>query len=128
MPRYSTRFDPPAPVATVTLRTVDQSKRVSNVGMSIDSASDMTLLPASCVSQPALKPDRQLRWEITAFDGVMSHSAVVNCEVVFLGRAFRGEYGIVQTEDGILGRDILNYLVLVLDGPRLTWREATSRD
>jgi hypothetical protein len=91
--------------------------------MSIDSASDMTLLPASCVSQLAVKPDRKLRYEITAFDGVKSDSAVVTCEVVFLGRAFRGEYGVVQTDDGILGRDILNHLVLVLDGPRLTWRE-----
>jgi hypothetical protein len=123
MPRYSTRYDPPAPVATVTLRTVDQSGHVSNVAMSIDSASDMTLLPAPSVSQLALKPVRELQYEITAFDGVKSDSPVVTCEVVFLGRAFRGEYGVVQTDDGILGRDILNLLVLVLDGPRLTWRE-----
>ena len=123
MPRYSTRYDPPAPVAKVTLRTVDQSGEVLNVAMSIDSASDITLLPASSVSQLALKPILGHEYEITAFDGVKSDSSIVSCDIIFLDRAFRGEYGVVQTEEGILGRDILNHLVLILDGPNLTWRE-----
>jgi len=124
MPRYDARrFDPPAPVASVTLRTMDQSKRQPNVAMIIDSAADVTMLPAFSAAQLGLQPDPQRRYEVTAFDGNKSDTAAVECEVVFLARAFRGKFGILDDEVGILGRDILNHLAIVLDGPRLTWRE-----
>jgi hypothetical protein len=123
MPEYDERFDPPAPIAIVTLRTTNQHKRIANVTMIIDSASDATLLPASAVMQLGLHPDPQRRYEIMAFDGGKSDAPAAACEVVFLSRAFRGIYAVLEDEIGILGRDILNHLVLVFDGPRLTWRE-----
>jgi hypothetical protein len=54
MPRYDARFDPPAPVAAISLRSVDRHKRVSNVAMFIDSGADVTCLPASAANQLGL--------------------------------------------------------------------------
>jgi hypothetical protein len=126
MPRYDARFDPPAPVAAINLRSVDRRKRVSNVAMFIDSGADVTFLPASAVSQLGL-PNRGDR-EVTAFDGSKSVAASVKCEVLFLGQAYRGDYLIVDDQYGLLGRDILNRVSLLLDGPKLNWREAPIKE
>jgi hypothetical protein len=40
-----------------------------------------------------------------------------------LGRAFRGQFLVIDQQAGILGRNILNNLALLLDGPQLTWSE-----
>jgi hypothetical protein len=123
MPRYDARFEPPAPVAAINLRSVDRRKRVSNVAMFIDSGADVTFLPASAVSQLGL-PNQGDR-EVTAFDGSESVAASVECELLFLGQVYRGVYLIVDDQYGLLGRDVLNRLCIVLDGPQLSWREGS---
>ena len=44
-------------------------------------------------------------------------------DMVFLQRAFRGRYLLVEEERGILGRDIRNHVSLLLEGPRQQWSE-----
>ncbi len=58
-----------------------------------------------------------------SFDGSLSVAQVVELDLIFLRRAFRGRYLIIDQKCGILGRDILNYITLLLDGPRLNWDE-----
>jgi hypothetical protein len=83
MPPYDAqRFHPPAPLATVTVRTQD---------------------------------------------GRMSVANSVQCDLVFLGRIYRGAYLIVGAACGILGRDILNHVSLVLDGPHLDGHEGKDQ-
>ncbi len=43
--------------------------------------------------------------------------------MIFLKRAFRGRYLLIEEERGILGRDVLNHVTLLLDGPRHQWSE-----
>jgi len=57
------------------------------------------------------------------FDGSKSFAPVVMLDMVFLQRAFRGRYLLVEEERGILGRDILNHVSLLLEGPRQQWSE-----
>jgi hypothetical protein len=40
-----------------------------------------------------------------------------------LGRTFRGQFLVTDQPVGILGRNILNSLALLLDGPRQTWSD-----
>jgi hypothetical protein len=47
-------------------------------------------------------------------------------DVLFLQRAFRGRYLLIEEERGILGRDILNHVIVLLDGPRQQWSEQAS--
>jgi hypothetical protein len=44
-------------------------------------------------------------------------------DLLFLKRAFRGRYLLIEEERGIMGRDILNHVILLLDGPRQQWSE-----
>jgi hypothetical protein len=47
----------------------------------------------------------------------------VQLELIFLRRIFIGKYALINQDIGILGRDILNEVSLLLDGPNLTWDE-----
>ena len=122
MPDYDAKqFSPPAPVATVTVCTRDHTSAVSDVPMVIDSGSDTTLIPQTYAERIGLRGEGE---EIlVAFDGSASTAKVVVADMVFLGRIYRGEFPLIDDTVGILGRNILNHLSLVLDGPRLKWRE-----
>jgi hypothetical protein len=50
----------------------------------------------------------------------------VNLDMLFLKRLFKGQYLVIDEERGILGRDVLNHIALLLDGPRLRWDEHSS--
>jgi len=124
MPDYDARdFAPPAPVASVTLRAQDGRATVSDVRMLIDSGADMSLIPESLIGQLGLDTADEPTYELMAFDGTKSVARSVQCELAFLGRAYRGRYLVVADSIGILGRDVLNQVCLVLDGPRGTWGE-----
>ena len=128
MPAYDAqRFDPPAALATVTVRTQDGRKGLADVVMLIDSGSDVTLLPQPSVIELGLQADQGPTYQLVAFDGRKSVANSVQCDVVFLGRAYRGAYLIAEATCGILGRDILNHVSLVLDGPHLDWHEGKDQ-
>ena len=57
-------------------------------------------------------------YELVGFDGSKSPARSVQCELIFLRRAFRGIYLVTEDVSGILGRDVLNHLSLLFDGPR----------
>jgi hypothetical protein len=124
MPAYDAKqFTPPAPLAMVTIRTRDRTKMVSDVPMQIDSGADDTLIPQTCGDQLGLRGKLQEDFLLVGFNGSTSPARVIDAEVLFLGRIFRGEFALTDDEVGVLGRNVLNRLCIVLDGPRLSWRE-----
>jgi hypothetical protein len=63
MPKYNIEhFDPPAPVAYVTLRNPATGALLSNVPMLIDTGADTTLLPVYAVEQIGIVLSRQKVW------------------------------------------------------------------
>ena len=50
------------------------------------------------------------------FDGSRSVAPAVQLELVFLRRAFKGRFLLIDQEWGIIGRDILNHLAILLNG------------
>jgi len=124
MPTYdSTLFNPPAPVARVTLRDPSTGNTASDVLMLIDSGADVTLVPQTSIHELKYSLDAQESYELKGFDGQMSVAQAVQLDLVFLRRTFRGRFLITNSEAGILGRDVLNYVALMLDGPHLSWNE-----
>jgi hypothetical protein len=124
MPVYDTeRFDPPAPMAQVTLRDPDNRVLRPDVLMLLDSGANVTLVPQTAVDAlgVAIVPDR--RYELVGFDGSMSLASVVRLELLFCGRTFRGQFLVIDRAWGILGRNVLNAVSIVLDGPSLVWDE-----
>ena len=57
------------------------------------------------------------------FDGSRSVARSVQLDLLFLRRAFKGRFLLIDQEWGVMGRDILNHLAILLHGPQLTWSE-----
>ncbi len=65
MPTYdSNRFDPPAPLARVTLRALNNGNAVTDVPMLIDSGADVTLIPETFVEDLGLDLDPNVNHEL----------------------------------------------------------------
>jgi hypothetical protein len=124
MPDYdATQFDPPAPLARVTLRHPDTGAIWDDVLMLLDSGADITLVPQAAVRQLGVAADPDRQYELMAFDGAPRLAKVVRLELVFCRRTFRGQFLLIDQAWGVIGRNVLNAVPLLLDGPRLTWEE-----
>jgi hypothetical protein len=127
MPAYDAiRFTPPAPLALVTFRNISTGASASDVPMLLDSGADVSLAPRQTVLALGVSLDPTAVHELMGFDGNRSSAQAVHLDLGFLKRTFRGRFLLIDHECGILGRDILNHLSLLLDGPNLTWDEQTS--
>lgn len=123
MPAYDEEgFAPAAPVATVILRHPESGESLMGVPMLIDSGADATLLPRSAVLALDL-PGLGERYEMVAFDGTINEPEAIRATVVFLNKTFRGRFLQVESEVGIIGRNVLNHVRLLLDGPARKWEE-----
>ncbi len=124
MPEYNAEnFDPPAPVAYVTLRHPATGASLSDVPMLMDTGADVSLLPRKSVEQLGVEPIADTTYEIQGFDGEMKLAQVVRVELVFLKRKFTGQFLLIDQPTGILGRNILNTIAILLDGPSGKWSE-----
>ena len=124
MPSYdATHFDPPVPVAQVMLRNPHSGATVSDVLLLVDTGADITLLPRTAVEQLGVPLLAGQQYELLGFDGSKSFAPVVMLDLLFLRRAFRGRYLLTEAEHGIMGRDILNHVIVLLHGPHQQWSE-----
>jgi hypothetical protein len=88
--------------------------------MLIDSGADATLLPRSAVALLGIMGTGE-RYQLEAFDGTTNESEAVRAVLLFLNKSFRGRFLQVETE--VIGRNVLNRVRLLLDGPALNWEE-----
>jgi hypothetical protein len=124
MPAYDEiLFKPAAPMALVTLRDRNNGSTLPDVPMLIDTGADVTLLPLASVGQLGALIDFSAEYELVGFDGGRSIAQSVKLDLLFLRRAFKGRYLLIEQEWGILGRDVLNHVVLSLDGRQQRWEE-----
>ena len=118
----STEFDPPAPVASVTLINEVTNATLPGVQMQLDTGADVTLIPQDAAGQLGLAIS-ETEYELIGFDGSRSTAAAVRLNMQFGRYTFRGKYLLIDQGIGVIGRDILNLLPLLFDGPKLTWAE-----
>jgi hypothetical protein len=124
MPAYDSNFfRPPAPVALVTVRSWSLGEEATNVPMILDSGADISLVPRSAIVGLTGATSEAPTYELEAFDGTRSLATAIDLELQFLNKTFRGQFLLADGDHGILGRNILNSLTLLFDGPRLTWSE-----
>ena len=122
MPTYDTvRFSPPAPVGVIDLRNAANGRVWANVPVLLDTGADVTLLPRECVNQLQIQTDPSQVYELIGFDGTRSTAIAVHLDLIFLGLTFRGWFLMIGQSQGVLGRDILNHLNVMLNGPTLQW-------
>jgi hypothetical protein len=94
--------------------------------MLIDSGADATLLPKSAVESLGIIGTGE-RYQLMGFDGATSDSEVVRVGLVFMNKMFRGRFLVIDAEVGVVGRNVLNNVRLLLDGPALYWEELLSK-
>lgn len=121
MPAYDvTRFNLPAPMANVTLYNPVNGGKISNVAMLMDLGSDVTIVPEVYALSSGITPLPGQYEEVMGFDGNRQPAPIAQVEIHFVDRIFRGRVLLGKEEEyGILGRNILNLLSLLFDGPRL---------
>lgn len=124
MPKYDAeKFDPPAPVAYVSLRDLATGASLSDVPMLMDTGADVTLVPSRSVDQLGIEPAIDIAYEIQGFDGESKLANMVELELVFLGKKFTGQFLLIDQPIGFLGRNILNVRSITFDGPHGKWDE-----
>ncbi len=120
MPQYDgQRFLPPAPTGTVSVTNPDTGSTLSGVTMLLDTGADISALPISAVDALVLAADSS--YEVMAYDNTVRECRAVRAEVVFIRKRFKGQFLVLDQEVGVLGRDVLNHVLLILDGPHLEW-------
>jgi hypothetical protein len=123
MPRYDAlHYDPPAPIAQVMLRAPDGAT-VPDVLLLLDTGADATLLPRNAITRLGINIDPTLQYELVSFDGSRSTTQGVDLDMIFLQKAFRGRYLLIDSERGILGRDVLASVSILLNGPVQEWSQ-----
>jgi hypothetical protein len=91
--------------------------------MLIDCGADVTLIPQAVVNGLGVTVDSGTTYELMGFDGSKSVAQAVQLDLLFLKRAFRGRFLLIDQVWGIVGRDVLNHVAILLDGPHLIWSE-----
>lgn len=123
MPKYDAEnFDPSAPVATVTLRHPATGASLSDVPMLIDTGADVTLLPREYADRLGVETESKA-YEVQGYDGEIRLADAVKLEMIFLDRKFSGQFLLIDQSIGILGRNVLNALPILFNGPAEVWEE-----
>jgi hypothetical protein len=124
MPAYDAiNFRPPAPTTLVTLRSLKNGTTFADVPMLLDTGADVSLVPRSAIAPLLSTTSGSVQYEVEAFDGMRTTSSAVELEMQFLGKSFRGQFLLIDGPCGIIGRNILNNLALILDGLAQSWSE-----
>jgi predicted aspartyl protease len=119
MPPYESEgFDPPAPLARAAV--VGAEQRIVDVRMLVDTGADVSTIPRA-VAEELGATVRSSGIRLQTYDGNVSEAEVADVGVEVGLYVFRGTFVISESDYGILGRNILNLLLLTLDGPRLFW-------
>lgn len=115
--RYSRDFFPPAPVAEVTFITAAESLRAGPFSALIDSGAYATIVPIAYLNEIQALPtvEMTMRSQWGERRRVLLYLVDVQIgEVVLPGIEVVGDE---LSDEIVLGRDVLNRLRLLLDGP-----------
>lgn len=115
--RYSRNYFPPAPVIDIALITAAESLRVGPLSALIDSGADGTIIPINYLNEIHAPPTEEMviRSQWGESQSVMMY--LVDVQIGGLTLPGIEVVGDEISDEIIVGRDILNHLRVLLDGP-----------
>lgn len=120
MPVYEAGdFSPPAPVVRSLVRG-PSGHIIDDVPLLLDTGADVSILPlhvAKAVEAVAVPSDVPILF----FNLQAAALLQAELQIEFLRYRFRGTFLLGDSPYGVVGRNILNLLMLTLDGPRQVW-------
>ncbi len=120
-------YDPPGPVALLTVRTLDgRDEAVAGVPALLDTGADVTLVPRWAVELLGVTSIVDGAVQLAGFDGTVRPIETAELEVTFQGGRFRGQYALIDQPHGIVGRNLLNHFRLHFDGPARSWHRVAA--
>jgi hypothetical protein len=120
MPAYDYNFNPPAPVAEVTVVHIVTGASSASLSGKLDSGADVAVIPEKLVAQLSLTPKGYI-WT-RGYDGAYSRRAVYYVRLIVEGFNLPTVRCIVADRANVLlGRNVLNHFIITLDGKNLTF-------
>ncbi|MBI3360126.1 MAG: hypothetical protein HY023_03345 [Chloroflexi bacterium] len=115
---YVRSVSPPAPFVAIAVAHPLRRNAFQSTSAKLDTAADITALPIAQVQALALPQKRLL--EVTGFDNRLAAVPTYDAIIEVAPIRVRLEAIAIAEEYALLGRDVLNLLRLLLDGPALT--------
>jgi predicted aspartyl protease len=116
---YDSNYNPAAPIVQIGLSPSGQTGVREEITALVDSGADATMIPVEILTAAGARyvEQRQMR-------GVVGQAIRVNLYLIAVhlgGHVLHGirAIGLDHAEEAIIGRDVLNQLELILNGPAL---------
>lgn len=114
---YDLQYDPPAPVVEIHVYTKSNPESMETISLLLDSGADATILPIQLLQK--IKAPMTRMGILRGIHGVRKKTRLYRISLRIGNNTInRVEAASSETwNQAVLGRDVLNYLVVTLDGP-----------
>ena len=125
MPAYDGQYNPPAPIADLTIAHPVSGAKSAPLSGKLDTGAGLSVIPQRVIVQLALSPHSRI-WA-RSYDRAYSRRLIYFAHFVLEGNELAAVQCLaVERETALIGRNVLNRFAILLDGPKLRFELKAS--